>query len=439
MKGNQAINMDRGGFGQCLDGTNCAAIFDGVSAGGKINLFAAQAFADFVTERVARCAGQFQQGASVNDILARQMFEEAVASSNNPGRRHEALNAEGGAATGMFVCIQECKGKEYCIVNGAGIGDCTTFAICCGGTEAGDEPPPEEARQLSVTGFRRGRSAKDSGGQLTMSMGVDGTIWTFSQPVDHNDIVLLCTDGLTDNVYMPEACTIIPLVASSSYFDAIPVHRYPASVGPGARLPRFADLEELTKQWPRTPADTLTPEKTVARLRSYVKWITLDEFDLEQRYYSAQMKIMELQFELTSMPSPTCSVSSSSSSSSRRPAISSPFPPSHSSTRSSPLHPFSPQPLSSSTRFDIATPPPVFTLDVEDGGGDAGGTVADGRPAAADSREMANAKIHRQIAEHEADMARLLRTREAGLATKTDDAMLIAMRPFHNKPVVVRL
>ena len=296
------INMDRGGFAQCLDGTNCAAVFDGVSTGGKINLFAAQAFAEYVTEHLARTARQFQQGRGVIDTLAEQMFKEAVASSNNPGRRHADLNAEGGAATGMFVCIQPCKGKAYSIANGAGIGDCTTFVICCGNDDqSGESLPPEEARQLSVTGVRRGKSAKDSGGQLTMSIGVDGKVWTYSQPIDNKDILLLCTDGLTDNLYMPEASTIIPLIVSSTYFDAVPADRYASAVGLDAHLPRWVELEARIRLAAKTPAANVTPEQIVARLRSYVKWVTLDEYDLEQRYYSAQLKIVDLQAQLAKL------------------------------------------------------------------------------------------------------------------------------------------
>ncbi len=36
------LNMDRGGFGQGPDGTNFGCVFDGVTAGGKLNAYAAQ-------------------------------------------------------------------------------------------------------------------------------------------------------------------------------------------------------------------------------------------------------------------------------------------------------------------------------------------------------------------------------------------------------------
>ena len=38
------INMDRGGFGRAPEGTTFGCVFDGVSSGGPINAFAAQAF-----------------------------------------------------------------------------------------------------------------------------------------------------------------------------------------------------------------------------------------------------------------------------------------------------------------------------------------------------------------------------------------------------------
>ncbi|EDQ91044.1 uncharacterized protein MONBRDRAFT_31709, partial [Monosiga brevicollis MX1] len=40
----RGINMDRGGYGIAKDGTMFGCVFDGVTAGGKVNAYAAQAF-----------------------------------------------------------------------------------------------------------------------------------------------------------------------------------------------------------------------------------------------------------------------------------------------------------------------------------------------------------------------------------------------------------
>eukprot|EP00039_Didymoeca_costata_P005134 m.78762 g.78762 ORF g.78762 m.78762 type:complete len:391 (+) comp12688_c0_seq2:387-1559(+) len=277
------INMDRGGFGRRKDGTNCGSIFDGVTAGGRLNLYAAQAFADYVTPWLARNGHKFQQGADVNDGLSRTLFKDAVERQNNPGNIKQEYNAEGGAATGLFCTIQLRKGKEYCVVNGAGIGDATAIQLICA-------PNQYEARVLSVGGIRNHGNAADNGGQLTMSIGVNGEVWTFSHPIGLQDFVLLCTDGVTDNIFYPEISTIIPLIVSLPAFDHDLKSLCPTVVGPNAHLPTYYELSRLFDLKTRQSMSTIKCEQIVVRLFHYTKWVTARKFELEQEYYSTEMK-----------------------------------------------------------------------------------------------------------------------------------------------------
>jgi serine/threonine protein phosphatase PrpC len=401
---NSNINMDRGGYGQCLDGTNCGSIFDGVSCGGMVNLFAAQAFAEAVTERVARSTDKFKQGEGVNEALAYKAFKEAASPLNNPGLQHSSSDAEGGAATGMFACVQPAgDGKQYCIVNGAGVGDCSAFVICGGNAAVSTVPKCEldaeetilqAARQLSTTAFRREGDARDTGGQLTMSLGIQGRIWSFSHPVGLNDIILLCTDGLTDNLYMPEAAVLIPLIASATYFDAIPIKAYDDALGPDAHCPRHAELATLIKSAPNTPPSRLFPKQVALRLRNYVKWVTQAEFHLEQTWYEAQLKIGIAMKELET---------ARSRSKTRR--------------RVAGLN-------NQSTPTQVNTPPrtPPPAIDA------CFAPFADGPQHIREEEELET-----EIEECEIQMANLLLLRESGLATKTDDVMILAMHPFHHR------
>ena len=49
-KTNYLINMDRGGFGYSPEGAAFGCVFDGVSAGGAVNAYAAQAFTSYCLE-----------------------------------------------------------------------------------------------------------------------------------------------------------------------------------------------------------------------------------------------------------------------------------------------------------------------------------------------------------------------------------------------------
>ena len=218
--------MDRGGFGRHADGTNVAVVFDGVSAGGKRNAYAAQAFARSTLNHLVRhkCAFTGQVTGStpagvVRTLPAVELFGAALDPTNNPGDVDPRYEAEGGAATGAIVTFapgdSEAAKSEVLLV-GAALGDAAVIVV---------EPPVEAgaipvARQLNQV-ERIGGCANDSGGQLNMCMGISGIVRAFAQPIHPETLVLVCTDGLTDNLPArdSEAAALLPMLMRCTLLD----------------------------------------------------------------------------------------------------------------------------------------------------------------------------------------------------------------------------
>lgn len=260
------------------------------------------------------------------------MLHEATTSKNNPVTKGKEFNGEGGSATGAFVTVEPKSGGRG-IANGAAVGDAAIIIV---------HAVDGHARMLNCV-RRRGR--KDTGGQLTMCIGVDGEIWNFSEPVDQGDLILLATDGLTDNVHATELAAVIPLILRAKAFDTMVAEACPFVLGEEAHLPGQFELEQLF-----TDLDDfadVTCEAAAVRLSHYVQWITRPLYDQEQDYYDA-LAIFE-----------TCMAAANSE-----------------------------------------------------------GRNPDEDPAVQAATER---------------MRVLEKTRKAGIAGKTDDAMVVVMRPFHSR------
>ena len=218
------INMDRGGFGRHIDGTNFGCIYDGVTSGGKRNAYAAQAFASFTLRQlamhkmalVAGIAGSQEAPLPLGvarPAPATALFNEAVDALNNPGQRDPRWEAEGGAATGAFAAFADdvretppsssLPPQQPIEADGA-IG--TPGALMVVGAALGDaavivlDLSAGTARQINAV-ERAGGSAADSGGQLNMCMGLSGRTQAFAERIPNDGtMILLATDGLTDNL-----------------------------------------------------------------------------------------------------------------------------------------------------------------------------------------------------------------------------------------------
>ena len=310
--------MDRGGCAQCAGGVNVACVFDGVTAGGRINVFAAQAFADYTLNWLVQNRRRFKQGAGVNDGLARAVFSGAIEQANNPKWTDPACDGEGGSATGVFAVVEQCDEAShhgYLTVSGAVIGDAAAILLC------GER---EEAQLISSLAFRR-KDGRDTGGQLTLGMGIFGEIWSFSCPMGFRDRILLCTDGLLDNIRMSELGLLLPLIIGSTFFDgAHATHPRsdakeeerplgvagadapapePGKRERGAGLPTAESLGAVLHPWPRESACAVPCDTAVRRLFNYVCWVTHASQTRENEYYDVVLEMKELSARRATMQS----------------------------------------------------------------------------------------------------------------------------------------
>lgn len=278
----EVINMDRGGFGHHPDQCNYACVYDGVTSGGKINAYAAQAFTDFTCAFLEHRA-QLLKTVDISSF-AKQLFGGCVDSVNNPKGELNDYDAEGGSATGVYVTVSK-KPKDSLEICGANIGDASAFLL---------DETQTHARTISTTSVRATGRPTDTGGQLTMSMGINGDIWPFKCPCHANDVIILCTDGLTDNLHMPELGTIVPFIARSTVFDGVPTIECRTCSGTHPHYPTLAELETILGP----PQSQLASTAQIAvRLANYTHWVTAYSYNSEQEFYRTEMNIRQLHSE----------------------------------------------------------------------------------------------------------------------------------------------
>jgi serine/threonine protein phosphatase PrpC len=223
-------NMDRGGCGQTRNGQNFACVFDGVSAGGKVNAYAAQAFSEItltglgrqLMQKLDRARDEVETVTQLESltVMGKGLFARASSSQSNPGYITAEHEAEGGAATGVFAYIQPRSqtrsGRNE--VHGVAIGDAMAIQISTRRSGGGQPLAQPEARLLN-TFERIGNSATDTGGQITLGIGVDGEVCPFCQTLGEEDLIILASDGLGDNIAQGEFAQIIPLIVRTAFFE----------------------------------------------------------------------------------------------------------------------------------------------------------------------------------------------------------------------------
>lgn len=257
------------------DGTNFGCLYDGVTAGGLINCHAAQAFAEYTLRWLAVNQPRLSIERDSCQLAFSQLFNECTHFSNNPGGDRQA---EGGSATGVAASIV--RRKRRLVLVGASIGDAACIVL----------NPGEDA--AAVTKWHRVETnPKDSGGELMMSIGVQGIITAFVYPVTPNSMVILSTDGLTDNVLRSDLNRLLPLIVCSKFFEDGVEKPYPAR---HSRLPSFETVWELCKAAPRQELDRVSVGSATRRITNYVHWVTRSLFREEQRYYALELAVKKL-------------------------------------------------------------------------------------------------------------------------------------------------
>ncbi len=225
---------------------------------------------------------------------------------NNPRHRAAAWDAEGGAATGVFAAVVApaadaesqpappalhqnhqqhqpplaAVGDGGWSVHGAALGD--AVAILVDGRRG-------RARVLNAV-HRRCTSALDSGGQAGMCLGVDGTVEVFTAPVTRDDLIILATDGLTDNLLEAELPALLPLIATAHFFDASPAAPCPTTLLAPARLPTVDDVRDAVASAGFDDMLAVAPHTVAQRLVNYVLWVTAVARALERDFYELELR-----------------------------------------------------------------------------------------------------------------------------------------------------
>jgi serine/threonine protein phosphatase PrpC len=202
------MNMDRGGFG-CVTRRGVphkmyACAFDGVSHGGKINAYAAQSFAQNCMAALEK-ASLHGFGKDIKSYWS-GMYTSLQNHELNPGNLNINYDAAGGSATAVSVSLS--RQTTGWSIDGAGVGDAAAILIKADGS------PTTQLNTVS----RLDESAMDTGGQLEMcnhSPLAARDLSVFSTRMETGDLLLLATDGLTDNC----ALDIMSFVVSMPYFD----------------------------------------------------------------------------------------------------------------------------------------------------------------------------------------------------------------------------
>ena len=262
VKSLEGLNMDRGGIVERSDGTIAACLCDGVGGGGVFSMHAAQAFTDEALKYLQTKEARFYAN---NQSLGINLFNRLVTA---PG---PANDNNAGSATCVVATSRRLSDDEF-EVHGAAIGD--SVALHLDGTTF-------KITQLNVIG-RKGNSAKDSGGQIQAGAGIvdPKKISEFSLKVRRGDIIILASDGLTDNVTSVE---LISTIVRKSFFDKkIQFTR-------DHRL--LPSQEELSRY---TDSPTISPDQVVTRLKNYVEWVTRYKRNFESDGYKTEAEREQL-------------------------------------------------------------------------------------------------------------------------------------------------
>ena len=217
------MNMDRGGFGSIkrkkgnTPSSIFACAFDGVSHGGKINAYASQSFAEHCIKELQHQNLQYLKGSNEQKDFWEHMFCRLQDNRRNPGNVNGEHEAGGGAATAVAISLHPTPTKVGSwVLNGAGIGDAAVILI------NGETLEGEQLNRVS----RRDNSYQDSGGQLEMCKwdGIDSRdLSEFDHVINEGDVILLTTDGVTDNISDIANGTkskILPYILCNPSFDS---------------------------------------------------------------------------------------------------------------------------------------------------------------------------------------------------------------------------
>lgn len=262
-------NMDRGIVGQ-KEGLNYGVVCDG--AGSELYaLQAAQSFAETIAKGLDKYSKELR--VDLNAIkdedevekASKELVKQAAQIFNEAASSIEVA----GGATVVFATFGKTSSDSF-FVNGAAVGDCAAIHI---------DRNQLSATQLNTVTKQDPHNKKDSGGQICAGVSNNEDISNasvFCQGIAKEDVVILTSDGLVDNIYEGQLEKIIPLIIFNSKFDAS-VDQLLSEQQPWLETnPPSLPSEDQLKQFTRdskinADVDNVTIAK---RLNNYVKFVT---------------------------------------------------------------------------------------------------------------------------------------------------------------------
>lgn len=267
------VNMDRGAFFTKTDGTNGACVCDGLGGDGCFSAFVAQMVTQAVVKEFASSASKFHR---IHDTIQTEaarfftMLSQSLIYQRASQYRKLPYSGMGSTtvAVANFVTIADTVGSPTFLVQAATIGDSSIFHLSMSKKEV-----------VSVLSSRRSitsshTSSIDNFCSINYANDLLETCITKVQP---EDIIILATDGLTDNIRDGELCKVITRVVFSTFFDQ-PQEMLLKLERPWEKkycqLPSIEDLEAFMQLGTCLPSDAPTPVQIVSRLFAYTRVVT---------------------------------------------------------------------------------------------------------------------------------------------------------------------
>jgi hypothetical protein len=246
---------------------------------GAVNAHAAQAFADYTLRWFSQHKDILSNSEASLQPQLQLLFEQASSFHNNPGGEHQA---EGGSATAVVATFRRLPGADvkFQLIGGF-VGDAACIVL-----------HPAHGARLVTKSRRREDSPMDTGGQLMMCMGISGKVMPLIHPIVPGTLVILTTDGFTDNVHRGDLESIVPLLVESTFFQE-PVPSAVTLKHP-CRLPDYEELFNLVRAAPRSELVSVTCHEATQRLGNYVQWVTSSLKAQEERFYTLSTELDEL-------------------------------------------------------------------------------------------------------------------------------------------------
>lgn len=255
------------------DGSNFGCVADGITAGGKVNAYAAQLISNYILCWLAEYHPSLSEDTIRLKVQLEKLFQLASHFKNNMPR---SFNAEGGSTTLAFATFKPIPLEaKSCLMIAGSIGDSACIVL-----------HPQHGARMVTRLNRVSRDQMDTGGQITMSMGVHGEACPHVHRVPLDCHIILSTDGLTDNIHKQEIQQIIPLIVSSPFFQ-----KTPETTQFFAELPNYEQLFMLVKEHGRDRLVTVSCADAAIRLTNYLSWVTHGLRETEQSFFGLSNKM----------------------------------------------------------------------------------------------------------------------------------------------------